>query len=108
MKWFLNQHAVLEITKSIEAALGRQPDTHTLPRPMDIDILLYGDIDLDSLDLMIPHSRLKTRRFVLEPLLEIAPDAIDPVTSRPLREFLDDVMSQKMIKVKNPDEVWDG
>jgi dihydroneopterin aldolase/2-amino-4-hydroxy-6-hydroxymethyldihydropteridine diphosphokinase len=104
----LKPHAVLKITKSIEAALGRQPDTHTLPRPMDIDILLYGDIDLDSLDLMIPHSRLKTRRFVLEPLLEIAPDAIDPVTSRPLREFLDDVMSQKMIKVKNPNEVWDG
>ncbi len=101
-------HSLLETTKSIEAALGRQPDTHMLPRPMDIDILLYGYIDLDSLDLMIPHSRLKTRRFVLEPLLEIEPDAIDPVTSRPLREFLDEVMSQKMIKVKKSDEVWDG
>lgn len=101
-------HSLLEITKSIEAALGRQPDTHTLPRPMDIDILLYGDIDLDSLDLKIPHSRLKTRRFVLEPLLEIDPDAVDPVTSKPLREFLDEVMSQRMIKVKNSNEVWDG
>lgn len=101
-------HSLLGITKSIEAALGRQPDTHMLPRPMDIDILLYGDIDLDSLDLMIPHSRLKTRRFVLEPLLEIEPDAIDPSTSRPLSESLNEVMSQKMTKVKNSDEVWDG
>ena len=101
-------HSLLKATKSIEAALGRQPDTHTLPRPMDIDILLYGDMDLDSLDLMIPHSRLKTRRFVMEPLLEIDPDAIDPKTSRPLRDFLDEVMSQEMVKIKNSDEVWDG
>jgi 2-amino-4-hydroxy-6-hydroxymethyldihydropteridine diphosphokinase/dihydroneopterin aldolase len=101
-------HSLLKTTQSIEAALGRQPDTHTLPRPMDIDILLYGDIDLDSLDLMIPHSRLKTRRFVIEPLLEIDPDAIDPKTSRPLRDFLDEVMSQEMVKIKDSDEVWDG
>lgn len=101
-------HSLLKATKSIEAALGRQPDTHTLPRPMDIDILLYGDIALDSLDLRIPHSRLKTRRFVIEPLLEIDPNAIDPTTSKPLRDFLDEVMSQEMVKIKNSDEVWDG
>lgn len=104
----LDPHSLLETTKSIETALGRQPHTHMLPRPMDIDILIYDDIDLDSLDLMIPHSRLKNRRFVLEPLLEIDPDVIDPVTRRPLREFLNEVMSQKMIKVKKSGEVWDG
>ncbi len=104
----LDPHSLLETTKSIETTLGRQPYTHMLPRPMDIDILIYDDIDLDSLDLMIPHSRLKSRRFVLEPLLEIDPDAIDPTTSKPLREFLDEVMSQKMIKIKNSGEVWNG
>ena len=104
----LDPHSLLKITKSIETALGRQPYTHMLPRPIDIDILIYDDIDLDSLDLMIPHSRLKDRRFVLEPLLEIDPDIVDPVTRRPLREFLDEVMSQKMIKFKKSDEVWDG
>ena len=104
----LDPHSLLKTAKSIEMDLGRQPYTHMLPRPIDIDILLYGDIDLDSPDLMIPHSRLKSRRFVLEPLLEIDPEAIDPSTSRPLREFLDDVMSQKMIKVKESGEVWNG
>jgi dihydroneopterin aldolase/2-amino-4-hydroxy-6-hydroxymethyldihydropteridine diphosphokinase len=101
-------HSLLKTTQSVEAELGRQPDTHTLPRPMDIDILLYGDIALDSLNLMIPHSRLKTRRFVLEPLLEIAPDAVDPTTSRPLKTFLDEVSAQEMVKVKDSDEVWDA
>jgi 2-amino-4-hydroxy-6-hydroxymethyldihydropteridine diphosphokinase len=104
----LDPHALLAELKELEASLGREPDTHLKPRPIDIDILLYGDIDLESLDLMIPHSRLKARRFVLEPLLEIDPEIIDPVSSRPLREYLKDVQSQPLRKVLDSKEVQDA
>jgi 2-amino-4-hydroxy-6-hydroxymethyldihydropteridine diphosphokinase len=103
----LDPHALLDITQSIEAALGRESGAHMLPRPMDIDILLYDDTDLQSEHLMIPHSRLKARRFVLEPLLEIDPDAVDPQTSRPLKESLAKVHSQEVRKFKDRSEVWD-
>ena len=104
----LAPHELLVAVKSIETVMGRELDSHMQPRPMDIDILLYDDLNLDSLELMIPHSRLKTRRFVLEPLLEITPGVVDPITSKPLKEFLGDVKSQKIVKVKSADEVWNG
>ncbi len=84
-------HVLLKAVKSIEETLGRQPNTHMQPRPIDIDILLYDDIDIHSEDLRIPHSRLAQRRFVLEPLLEIEPDAIDPVSSTPLANYMDEL-----------------
>jgi len=97
---------IFTIAKSIEITLGREPHTHMLPRPMDVDILLYDDIDLDLLDLRIPHSRLTERRFVLEPLLEIDRDVVHPVTSKPLIDCLDGVKSQKVIKRMDSTEVW--
>jgi len=97
---------IFTIAKSIEITLGREPHTHMLPRPMDVDILLYDNIDLDLLDLRIPHSRLTERRFVLEPLLEIDRDVIHPITSRPLAESLEEVKSQKVIKRTDSTEVW--
>lgn len=97
---------LLRLAKRIEKTLGREPETHMLPRPMDIDILLYDNIDLDSLDLRIPHSRLTTRRFVLEPLLEIDDSIVHPVTTRPLKDCLEDVKSQKVIKRMDSTEVW--
>lgn len=103
----LDPHTLLNITQSIEEAMGRESGAHMLPRPMDIDILLYDDTDLQSEHLMIPHSRLKFRRFVLEPLLEIEPDAVDPLTSRPLEESLAKVRSQEVSKYKDRTEVWD-
>lgn len=104
----LEPHALLKTVKAIEETMGRQPDTHMQPRPIDIDILLYDDIDISSEDLRIPHSRLTRRRFVLEPLLEIEPDAIDPVTSTPLVDYMDDIKSQEVIKMKDRSEVWDA
>lgn len=104
----LDPHSLLEETQSIEIALGRKPDSHMLPRPIDIDILLYDKADVTSMDLMIPHSRLKQRRFVLAPLLEIEPDAIDPVTLKPLRVFLKQTESQKVRKIKDKTEFWNA
>jgi 2-amino-4-hydroxy-6-hydroxymethyldihydropteridine diphosphokinase len=74
--------------KRIERSLGRRDGPRWGPRPCDLDILLYGDRVVDDPDLIIPHLGLRERRFVLEPLCEIAPEAIDPLTGRTVRELL--------------------
>jgi 2-amino-4-hydroxy-6-hydroxymethyldihydropteridine diphosphokinase len=101
----LDPQSLHRTTKSIEAALGRQPDTHMKPRLLDIDILLYDDIQYRSPGLTVPHPRMKSRRFVLEPLLEIAPDITDPSSGRLLKEYLDNVMSQKIEKTMDAVEI---
>ena len=64
--------------KRIEAELGRRAGgVRHGPRPIDIDILLLGDLEYESDRLRIPHRDLETRRFVLEPLRELAPERVD-------------------------------
>jgi len=96
----LDPHSLLKAAKSIEEILGRQPGTHMQPRPMDIDILLYDNLEIQSEDLRIPHSRLTQRRFVLEPLLEIAPEAVDPASSTPLADFVKKTLSQDVTRIR--------
>ena len=74
--------------KRIERDLGRRHGPRWGPREIDLDILLYDCLALDTPDLSIPHPRLGERRFVLEPLSQIAPDAIDPATGLTVRELL--------------------
>src|SRR5205809_7150649 len=62
----------------IEYALGRIRDIKDGPRTIDLDLLLYGDLESRTEFLMLPHPRLHARRFVLEPLVEIAPHLIHP------------------------------
>lgn len=97
---FLN--AVVEITTSlpprdlldglreIEAALGRaRPDAVRWgPRTIDLDLLLYDHLVLDEDGLTIPHPRLAERRFVLEPLVELAPEVRHPILNLTARELL--------------------
>ena len=80
--------ALLAELKAIERAGGRRDGPRWGPRPIDLDILLYGGEVLDTPDLVIPHPRLGQRRFVLAPLAEIAPDAVDPVTGLTVRALL--------------------
>ena len=87
----LSPEALLEELKRIECALGRRPGPRWGPREVDLDILLCGDTILDTEALTIPHPRMRERRFVLEPLAEIAPDARDPATGRTVRELLEKV-----------------
>jgi len=63
--------ALLERTQGIERARGRAPDGHQRPRPLDIDVLWYGDGIIRHPRLVVPHPRIEERRFVLEPLAEI-------------------------------------
>jgi 2-amino-4-hydroxy-6-hydroxymethyldihydropteridine diphosphokinase len=76
----LAPEALLGHLQSIEAALGR-PAGHAggQARPIDLDLLLYGDVILRQPHLIVPHPRLAERRFVLEPLAAIAPEARHPV-----------------------------
>jgi 2-amino-4-hydroxy-6-hydroxymethyldihydropteridine diphosphokinase len=74
--------ALLRLLKGIERALGRQPGPRYGPRPVDIDILLYDDLILDTPELTIPHPRLAERAFALAPLAEIAPHVWHPALGR--------------------------
>lgn len=97
--WFLNCAVALETELmprqllgrllGIEQALGRRRLQPKGPRSLDIDILLFGNSVVDAAELTIPHPALHQRRFALEPLAEIAPDARHPVFKRTVRELRD-------------------
>ena len=88
---FLDPPELLRFAKGIEADLGRQPGFRNAPRPIDIDILLYGDLVVETPDLTIPHPGIDERAFVLAPLSEIAFDVVHPVSARRIGDLLDDV-----------------
>lgn len=91
--WFLNAvalfstalppEAVLDRCVEIERAAGRRRGRYWADRPIDLDVLLYGDQIVCTDSLTIPHPSIAKRAFVLYPLLEIWPGAIDPSTDRP-------------------------
>lgn len=84
----------------IERRLGRERIQKKGPRTIDIDVLLYGDLVLDSANLTIPHPAMAQRRFVLEPLAEIAPEAVHPDRTKTVRQLLEELPAgQKVWKL---------
>lgn len=79
---------LLEACRAIEGASGRRRSLRWGPRTLDIDLLFYGDIILCEADLEVPHPRIRERRFVLEPLVDLAPDMIHPLLGVTLRDLL--------------------
>jgi len=97
--WFLNCAVKLNTEQTpqqllagileIEKQLGRQRTQEKGPRIIDLDILLFGNLVLHGTGLTIPHPAMHERRFVLEPLAEIAPDVLHLVLKRTIRELRD-------------------
>ncbi len=79
----LGPRELLSFVKHVEARMGREKTFRYGPRQIDIDILFYENEAVQTESLTIPHPRYKERRFVLEPLCEIAPDGADPVSGEP-------------------------
>lgn len=92
---------LLKRLKSIEREIGRKPSKQNGPRTIDIDILLYGRFVIRSMDLLVPHPRMEERRFVLEPLAEIAPTLRHPVSKRSILELLAATKDQPVRKTEH-------
>ena len=96
----------LELIKSareIEKTLGRAPDhPRNVSRKIDIDLLYFGDISMDSDELQLPHPRMHLRKFVLQPLADIRPELILPGQSKTVRELLANLSeSTKVMRLTN-------
>jgi 2-amino-4-hydroxy-6-hydroxymethyldihydropteridine diphosphokinase len=110
--WFLNCVVALETSDSPEALLqrvlaieqemGRLRTKNKGPRLIDIDILLFSDRVVEERGLKIPHPAMHQRRFVLEPLAEIAPEALHPLLRKTARELLADLPAGQMIRRLEP------
>ena len=82
-------HEVLKQTQTIEINMGRIIKSgHYIARVMDIDLLFYNDLQLNTPDLTLPHPKMAERKFVLVPLNEIAPDKRHPISGLKIQEML--------------------
>jgi len=94
----LDAHSLLtHILRIEDECFGRVRTVHQGPRRMDLDLLLYGDSVINEADLVIPHPRLTERRFVMQPLCEIAPDLLLPLTGKTIHELLGSLKSDETV-----------
>lgn len=85
----LSAQAVAEVLHRLERERGRERTERWGPRPLDLDLLLYDDLVLETEDLTVPHPRMAWRRFVLEPAAEVAPAMLHPTTGWTVRRLLE-------------------
>jgi 2-amino-4-hydroxy-6-hydroxymethyldihydropteridine diphosphokinase len=85
----LSARVLLERLLEIEEEQGRARPYPLAPRTLDLDLILYGSAEIREHDLIVPHPRFRERAFVLQPLAEIAPELVDPVTQLTVAQLLD-------------------
>jgi 2-amino-4-hydroxy-6-hydroxymethyldihydropteridine diphosphokinase len=105
--WFLNTiikintslqpGELLETCLAVEKENARVRDGIKGPRTLDIDIIFYGMQVIRGPDLVVPHPRFRERRFVLEPLAEIAPDFVDPSSGKAVRQLLQETLDNTKV-----------
>ncbi len=79
---------MLDVLLAVERGLGRERPFTGAPRTIDLDLILYGGEAIELPGLIVPHPRFRDRRFVLEPLAELAPEWVDPGTGKTVAELL--------------------
>jgi 2-amino-4-hydroxy-6-hydroxymethyldihydropteridine diphosphokinase len=94
----LTPEELLSLCNRIESSLKRKRDIRWGPRTIDLDIILYGDYIIDEKNLIIPHSHMCYREFVLEPLNEIAPDVVHPVFKKTISHLYMDFLKGHFVK----------
>ncbi|MEK7594099.1 MAG: 2-amino-4-hydroxy-6-hydroxymethyldihydropteridine diphosphokinase [Patescibacteria group bacterium] len=86
---------LLKAIKAIEQSIGRVPTFRWGPREIDIDIIFYGDLHMETELLTIPHSSCRERDFVLRPICDLNPSLIDPISSQSVSELLAHIDAQQ-------------
>jgi len=112
-EWFINGVVLLETPLSpetlmkrmldIETALGRERTVKWGPRIIDLDLLSYDQVIMDSPGLTLPHPFLEKRRFVLEPLAEIAPELVHPVLKKTMVQLRDALAGEDQALIRLSD-----
>ncbi len=87
---YLDPEPLLKHLKRLEVTLGRKETFQNGPRLIDMDILFYDDLILNTRSLVIPHPHLQERGFVLLPLMDIDPDLTHPISKKSVREMVTD------------------
>jgi 2-amino-4-hydroxy-6-hydroxymethyldihydropteridine diphosphokinase len=95
---------LLGMLQSIEAAMGRRPGVQFGPRPIDLDILFYDSIQMETYKLTIPHPRLPQRAFVLKPLADIAPELMHPMLYYTISQLLADTEDANQVQLYDPNQ----
>jgi 2-amino-4-hydroxy-6-hydroxymethyldihydropteridine diphosphokinase len=113
-EWFLNAVVeaetelqplrLLDVLRGIEQMMGRQRAIPSGPRTLDLDYLLDSESMVQTSVLEVPHPRLAERRFVLQPLAELAPDLLHPILRKTMSQLLASVKDSSQVRVWRPEE----